>query len=220
MSLVSESELVEIQRCRHHDSASALVALLTEADIPFKRGTNASIVAASVVGEDSSGEIIISVKRLDYKRSRAVIEANSLDADIPENHYLLTSTSDELLDIVLHPDDWNAFDVAHARRLLEEQGVSVDGEKMEELALRNHALKTKGEGAAFYVFLLGWFTAFLIPIVGIFIGMHLARHRDKEAQGSYYTYKKSSRIQGGVITVVSITWLSFFLLSMVVTFSK
>src|SRR5689334_10826652 len=62
--------------------------------------------------------------------SRAEREREYLKTDLTADHYLLTSTDEELVEILAHPSDWCGFDVAHARRLIIQRGIDL--KKVEE----------------------------------------------------------------------------------------
>ena|SRR6218665_39937 len=49
--------------------------------------------------------------------------------DIDKSYHVLYYTNEELIDIVLHQDEWSNFDYVLAQKLLEERGVKVDYEQ-------------------------------------------------------------------------------------------
>ncbi len=211
--------LVELQRCRHAIAVDDVTNVLDAASIPYKKSSNIQTAPSGVVGEDSAAEVIISVIARDYDKAQSVLEEDALESPLPDDHHLHHASDDELLEVVLLPDEWNSFDVAHARNILRKKGLSLSEKDL--LSLKQIKIRDleKGEGAAFYVLILGWFTSLLAPFIALFIGLHLFRNKNQSPLGSFHTYTLKTRIQGALISFISATILVLVISSLVYSWS-
>jgi len=186
-----QSDLVEVSRCRDAESVSETTDILVSNNIPYKMGSTASNFDITTIGTGSNPEVIISVRRADYAAARAAMEIEYLKIGLPENHYLLTSTDDELADILGKPEEWSSFDVAHARKIVGERGIdeSLIHQKKSQ---RIEQLK-RGKRASNALVFFGWFFSLLGGIIGVGIAWSICFMRERAPEGDFFTYDDVSR---------------------------
>lgn len=125
---------------------------------------------------------------------RAAREREYLKTDLPAHHYLLTSTNEELVEILAHPSAWCGFDVAHAKRLISERGI--DMKKVEERkAAHIHQLR-RGRCASKKLIFFGWVFSILGGLIGLGIAWSLVYMKEKTPHGEFFTYDDKSRAIG------------------------
>ena len=117
-----------------------------------------------------------------------------LTTDLPADHYLLTSTDQELIEILAHPTDWCGFDVAHARRLIVQRGIDL--KKVEEQKAEHLHQLRRGRRASTKLIVFGWVFSFLGGLIGLGIAWSLVSMKDKTPQGEFFTYDEKSRAIG------------------------
>ena len=117
------THLVEFQRLKDKDAFEELTDILKKAGIAYKAGSNAPIFDLSTIGMERDVDVIISVKIEDYPKAQEAAEAYYLDSELPDNHYLLSSTDNELFEVINSPMDWSPFDVSHPKTLAAQRGL-------------------------------------------------------------------------------------------------
>ena len=194
--------LVELQRCRDSSSVDELKGILDAAGIPYRVGSDAPVIDISNIGTGNEAQVIISVRSEDYAAARAAMEHDCLATPLPEDHYLLTSSDTELAEILAQPEEWSAFDVAHARRLVNERGIdlSIIAAKREERLTR----LVQGKQASGFLLGLGWVSAILGGLLGIAIAWSLQYSKEKTPDGEFFTYNTESRTAGKLMFPVAI----------------
>jgi hypothetical protein len=131
-----ETDLIELNRCRSAEGVADTTDPLDAANIWYKVGSTAIIFDYTKIGGGDDPEVIVSVRREDYAAARTVLEEEYSKFDLPDGHYLLDSSDEDLVDIIGDPSGWNPFDVVHARRLAEERGldpVLIEKKKAERI---------------------------------------------------------------------------------------
>ena len=127
--------------------------------------------------------------------ARAEMEREHLKVDLPQNHYLLSSTDEELIEIIAHSSEWSGFDVAHARRLIGQRGIDL--KKVEDKrAAHIHQLR-RGKRASKGLIIFGWIFSFLGGLIGVGIAWSLVSMKEKTRYGEFFTYDEESRAVGG-----------------------
>jgi len=146
--------LVELQRCRDAASVEDLIRILDAAGISHRVGSDAPVIDISSIGTGNEAQAIIGVHEEDDEAARAAMEQDSLQVELPSDHDLLTSTDDEIVEIAAQPGEWSAFDVAHARRFMNERGINPA--RIETLGRGRLAQLREGKPAPTYLLVIGW----------------------------------------------------------------
>ena len=189
--------LVELQRCRDAASVQDLTRILDAAGIDYRIGSDAPVIDISSIGTGNEAQAIVSVREEDYEAARAVMEHDSLQVELPSNHYLLTSTDDEIAEIVAQPGEWSAFDVAHARRLMKERGI--DPARIETLRQERLLQFREGKQASSFLIGFGWFATVMGGWLGAVIAWSLCNSKEQTPDGEFHTYNARSRAEGKIM---------------------
>jgi len=185
---------VELQRCNDAERLERITRILDSAGIAYRRSALPEMFDLGKIGAGENAQVIINVSRKDYAMARAAMEGEDLKTELPANHYLLTSTDDELVEIVAHASEWSAFDVAHARRLISQRGVDL--KKVEDKKAERLRQLRQGQRASKKLIFFGWVFSVLGGLIGLGIGWSLAHMKDKTPEGEFFTYDEESRIIG------------------------
>ncbi len=218
------ADLVELQKCRDSEEVDDVCGILTTASIPYKLGTNADIFAITSIGSTRDQDVIITVKLDDYDAARAALEQNYLKLDLPDDHYLISFSDQELIDLVAAPDDWNPYDVAHAKQLIQEKTLDVSEiEKSKHVQLSN---LRKGKPASIYLILFAVNLTILIPILFYFgivgpffyliianigIGWSFISMKQKFPHREHYHFDEKSRLIGRWVFWCNLLYVIFSL---------
>lgn len=188
------SGLIELQRCFDATAVAELKDILDAAGIPYRVGSDAPVVDISSIGTGNTAQMIVSVAEKDYEAAREAMEQDSLKVPLPANHYLLTSSDDELAEILAQPGEWSAYDVAHSRRLLRERGIdpATIAAKQED----RKAQAREGRPASNFLLAIGWIGAILGGYLGVAIGGALCYSKESTPDGVFYTFDSKSRAAG------------------------
>jgi len=172
------SEFQSYQRFPNVEVAQPLLQLLHQHDIPYKTLLDQPRIDPSFAFNPTNSYFVVQVRSADVEAVRALERAadEELTATAPADHYLFRFTEEELLDVLLKPDEWNSFDVALARRILHQRGQQVSPALLERLRQqRLHDLAQPEPSQKAWV-LFGYAVALLGGLVAMFIGWHLYRH--------------------------------------------
>ena len=189
------SDSFELVRTKSGDELAAVVETLTAAGVPHRvAGTRAGFDITEVGRGDYPADMLVMVPWTEVKAARAALEASFAETELPGDHFLHSSTDEELLEILAVPLEWDPFVVVHARRLAAGRGLqpaateAKAAEVMEALSL--------GKPAARWQVILGWVSVLLGGLVGILIGASLAFSKERHPEGEYPTYDARTRQMG------------------------
>jgi hypothetical protein len=207
-----KTDLIELNRCRSAEGVADTTDPLDAANIWYKVGSTAIIFDYTKIGGGDDPEVIVSVRKEDYDAARAVLENEYGKVDLPDGHYLLSSSDEDLAEILANPGEWNPFDVVHARRLAEERGLNpVEIEKKKQERIQQ--LK-QGKPASKILLSFGW----IFSIIGLYAGMFgiagivaawaLCFSKNRTEDGNFYTYNSKSRMQGICMFLIAIIFIA------------
>ena len=198
-------DLIEFFRSQDPGALKHVISVLDDAGIAHQVITEEGGFDISSVGSGEDFEAFITIRTSDHSAARKGLEADSLESELPADHHLLSSSDDELIEVVTHASEWSAFDVAHARRLLTERGVDLT--KLEEERDQRIARLKKGKPAPKALILFGWVFSILGGLIGLAIAWSLSNTKDKTPDGEFHRYDETSRKTGEVMTKVAVLML-------------
>ncbi len=159
-------------------------------------------------------EIKVKLRPQDFEFAQNKIEAyyKNLVDDVESDYYLFDFTDQELIEIVMKPDEWGDFDYQLAQKLLKERGIEIKPKIIELLKKQRNDDLTTPETSNRFVLYLGYISAFLGGFFGIFIGYHLAYNKKTLPDGkSLYRYSEAERNHGTRILLISAVALMFWI---------
>ena len=133
--------------------------------------------------------------------------------DMPDDYYLFDFTNEELMEILMKPDEWGSLDYNLSKKILRERGKEIDTEFLETLRKnRNKELSAPEKNQKTWIN-AGYIFAFLGGLIGIFIGWHLLTFKKTLPDGKrVYGYVESDRRHGIVILIISIIFVTLSLI--------
>lgn len=201
------SEFQSYQRFPNVEVAQPLLHLLHQHGIPYETLLDQPRIDPSFAFNPTNSYFVVQVLPADVETIRALERAadEELTATAPADHYLFRFTEEELLDILLKPDEWNSFDVALARRILHQHGQEVSPALVERLRQqRLHDLAQPEPSQKAWV-LFGYAVALLGGLVAMFIGWHLYTHTRQLPDGrKVRAFSRSDQTHGLRIMILGV----------------
>lgn len=194
-------------------TAEDLIELLKKNEIRFEFEDNSPAEDISATyGAVSQPEFVVKILKEDFKRADALLEkeAEEIIPTLDKEYYLYSFSNEELYDVIDNFDQWNTLDYVLAQRILKERGENMDGEVTREK--KEHRLKdlSEPEPAMPGWLTMGYISAVLGGVLGMFIGYHHWKFKKRLPNGEkVFAYDEKSREKGRVIFYVG---LVFFIL--------
>jgi hypothetical protein len=197
------------------DRARELVDLLESKQIPYEvEDSNANLPLLS--SDIQLTEIKVTLRQEDFNKADAMLEAIAINnlKDIPSDHYLLSFSDEELLEIVEKPDEWNKNDFVLAQKLLRDRGKEVSPAELAEIAKNRMASLAKPEQGQKGWILFAYLLAVLGSPLGAWIGWHIMAFKKKLPDGKrVYAYNTTDRKHGERIFVLGLVFVLLWLLA-------
>ncbi len=197
------------------DRAQYIKLLFENNGIETRIGDNVAPVDVTFsTGRNATDQIEIRIKTDDFIKADMLLgqeaekDFNSLDP----NYYLYAFTNEELYDILLKSDEWNIFDYRLAQKILIERGKPIDEELLTILKKQRLKDLSKPENNQKMWIASGYIMALLGGFFGIVIGYMLWTQKKTLPNGTkVYSFKKSDRVHGQQITILSILTFIFYI---------
>ncbi|MDP8101861.1 hypothetical protein QJU37_08800 [Pasteurella atlantica] len=197
-------EYLKFRKCFNSEQAIELKNLLEQ------EGINVTLVdnlPADLTGNSLNNQPEIHLKPIDFKRAEQIIEK---DAErrieyIEDDYYLFDSPNEELYEILLKPDEWNAFDYTLAKRILKDRGKYIEPELL--IKLKEKRLEELAQPKEYQALLItvGYIFAFLGGIFGVLIGYLLWKTKKTLPNGKMvYIHSEENRKQGKQIFYIGL----------------
>ncbi|WP_394772469.1 hypothetical protein [Mucilaginibacter sp.] len=156
-------------------------------------------------------EYTVKVMPGDFEQVNELVKENAEEniREVESDYYLLSFTNQELMDVITKADEWNAFDVQLARKLLAERGNAISDDEIEVIEeKRIEELKVNEPSQAGWI-VVGYVFAVVGGILGFFIGWHLWTYKKTLPNGEMiYAYSESNKRQGKIIFYLSFVGLA------------
>lgn len=125
--------------------------------------------------------------------------------DIPADHYLHQFNDQELMEILLKPDEWSAEDAVMAQTLLRQRGKPVSPDAIEVIrASRAEQLREKDPSPRGYI-IAGYVFAFIGGLIGLVIGWHINTSKRTLPNGERVpVYASQDRKHGARIFIIGV----------------
>ncbi|GGG36613.1 hypothetical protein [Hymenobacter glacieicola] len=179
------SEFQSYQRFPNVEVAQPLLQLLHQHNIPYETKLDQPRIDPSFAFNPTNSYFVVQLRPEDFDIARTLeLDANdALTVSAAPDHYLFSFSDEELLDVLLKPDEWNSFDVALARRILRQRGHDVSPALTERLRQQRLQDLARPEPPQKAWILFGYAMALLGGIVAVFIGWHLYSHKKQLPNG-------------------------------------
>lgn len=209
------------------EQAEAFAGLLEAHQIPFKLEKSRTLLDGTITGYGLVPHAVLKLRATDFPIvSQLLVENARNNPNFIANHYFRDFKAAELLEVVKRPDEWTPEDVALAHHLLENQGVVIPKEQVEDF--KQQRIETLKEGKAaspvwIGIYLLtvlvgGVLVSPFFLIGGLGMGWYYWKDTTLDADGNkYFTFNEQSRNTGQLIfllgwVVLGLTILALFFL--------
>ncbi|HZY38991.1 MAG TPA: hypothetical protein VFE53_20160 [Mucilaginibacter sp.] len=214
-----EPEFITYQKFDDIVLAEALIDLLEENEIAYETEEEAFRFDPSLVLSNAKKEYAVKIKGDDFGRVTQLLQANEAENidGVEQDYYLFSFTDEELMEVVTKADEWSAFDVVLAKKILADRGKPISDDIIEKIEeQRIEELKTPEPPQTFWV-TIGYviaFTSIVLPfficVIGLFIGWYLSSFKKTLPDGErVFGYTEKDRRNGKRIFYLSI--IIFFL---------
>lgn len=189
------------------EQANELKELLNDNGIESILADNIPSVDITFSGNTLQNEFEVRIKQSDFKKAGEILEnkAENLIDQIDKDYYLFEFTNEELYEILLKSDEWNAFDYTLAQKILKQRGKSVDKELLN--SLKNERLKdlAKPEENQKPWIIAGYVFSLLGGFLGLIIGYFLWTSKKTLPNGQkVYSYSARDRKHGKFIFYIGL----------------
>jgi len=206
-------DFITFQRFNDQYSAKQFGKLLSDQNIKYVLEDNSLSFDPTFANNNFGTEYCIKIQNEDFEKVNAILEAKS-DIEINEidkDYYLLSFSDEELIDVISKSDEWNKFDVSLAKKLLRDRGQEITPLKIEEIKKQRIAELAKPEKSQSGYIILGYITALLGGLLGVFVGWHLLTYKKVLPDGNrVYVYSENDRKQGNRILILGLVFFVFW----------
>jgi hypothetical protein len=186
--------------------AEELTQLLDGHNIEYDLEEQSFRFDPSLVLNNAAKEYAVKIRHEDFEKVNGLLkenEANNVD-EIEKDYYLFSFSDDELMEVISKADEWSAFDVVLARKLLAERGKEISDQKISAIHVQRIEELKKPETsqlswiiAGYLIALGGVLLPFFVSAIGVFIGWHLSTYKKTLPDGErVYGYSETDRMHG------------------------
>lgn len=207
-------DFITFEKFNELNSAKELGELIAKQNIEFLLEDNSLSFDPTFANNGFGKEYCIKIKKGDFEKANKILADKSEKEinDIDKDYYLFSFSDDELIDVVSKSDEWNKFDVSLAKKLLKERGKEITAEEIENIKQQRIIELSEPEESQKGYVILGYLSAFLGGLLGIFIGWHLLTYKKILPNGNrIYAYSENDRKQGNRILIIGIIFLVFWI---------
>jgi hypothetical protein len=202
-----EPEFLTFQKFDDPALADELTSVLDENGIAYEVEEQQFHFDPSLVLSNAKKEYAIKIKSSDFERVTQLLQANETEniGSVEPDYYLFGFTDDELMDVITKADEWSAFDVVLAQKILGDRGKALSDVEIEKI--HEHRLEElkAPEPVKSAPITLGYIAAFFGGVLGIFIGWHIFSSKKTLPDGEQvYNYSEQDRKDGKIIFYLSI----------------
>ena len=203
---------MEKQFYRHIELETELeeiTILLSANNIDFEISTNEVIIDKVIVGSKLLPKYTLKIFSKDFLRANQLIREHKENKEIHIEDYahLKALTNEELIEIILNPEEWSIESEIVSRKILNSRGISVPEDRIlttkkekKEKFIEGKAVSTKTQFLYFISILVGFYLGIIFIIAGIGMGYYYAYGTITDNEGDkYYVYNDNARKNGKLI---------------------
>ncbi|UTW62772.1 hypothetical protein KFE98_01045 [bacterium SCSIO 12741] len=195
------------------EQANELADLLRNNKVEVLLSDNSPGMDLTFSGSSLHNEVELFIPQEEFARVDKILAnlADKLIKEVEEDYYLFEFSNAELRDLLLKQDEWSAFDVQLARKLLQERGEPMDDDELDKLRQKRIEDLARPETSSAGWIWAGYITAFLGGFFGLMLGWYLWNQKKTLPDGSkVFRYSTESRIHGRRMVIIglacSIIW--------------
>ncbi len=189
--------------------AEGFAQILVENRIPYRLEKSQTLLDAAIVGHGLVPPALIKIRSGDFKKVNEILRQEVLnDPAYVEDHHLQQMDDKELIAVVRHPNEWTVEDVTVARRILNNRGIPIPKQHIEDFNKKINEELHKGKKASlalllFYltcILIFGVLTNPLFLVAGVGMGWYYWQDKTIDNQGvKFFSFEMDTRFYGKVI---------------------
>jgi len=196
---MSTEEYIAFRTFNSIEEAEPMLQILKDKGIDYDVSDIKNNLNSSFGGMRNAFEVQVLVKPSDFNTAEKVLEDAAVQTPITvdKDNYLLSFTTEELLEILQKQDEWSPEDYMLAQQILTERGHSINSARLKEMKeARLEELRQPEVVNSFWIG-IGYFTAILGGFLGILMGWALSSAKKTLPNGErVYLYDEGSRKTG------------------------
>lgn len=112
--------------------ATELCRLFAENNIPFAWESTEGFFDASFANNELLNLYYVKIRQQDFSKADELLMNSVIKSDQQPvgDYYLFSFSTDELLEVLQSPDEWNAFDQYWAKKILKTRNVEINEEEL------------------------------------------------------------------------------------------
>ncbi len=206
-----EEEFVTYKRFSTVEDAEVFVGILKNNAIRFELENNSICEDVSAVyGAVPQTEIDVKLIQSDFEKVDKLLEKEAAETILllDKEYYLYDFTNEELYDVINNYDKWNETDYLLAQKILNARGEKITDEVTKSKKDKRLKELNDPEPAMQGWMTIGYVSAVLGGILGMFIGYHHWQFKKRVPSGDrVFAYDEDSREKGRLLFYVG---LGFF----------
>lgn len=193
-------QFLTFRRFASYEDALAISQLLESNGIPSQIENAPPLLDHNIIGRRYEDTITLKIPGESFNQADRLIRADTAIIEPEPDYYLYSFSDEELKEVIFKKDEWGDYDYALALQLLEQRGISISEQELTSFnQQRVHQLAVSEPGKTIWI-AVGYLSAFLGGLLGIFIGGFFARSRKTLPNGErVFSFTPRTRTHGKVI---------------------
>ncbi|UZR97297.1 hypothetical protein [Chondrinema litorale] len=208
-----EERFLTFRRFGNLEDANTLVEVLKTNNIEYEVEDASPTFDITFSNNKLLNEYYVKLKQTDFESTeKLLVDTSDISIeDLPKDYYLFDFTDEELIEILIKPDEWNAVDYKLSQQILISRGKQIDEEFISTLKKKRNEELSKPEKSNSSWRNAGYIFAFLGGLLGVFIGWHLATFKKTLPNGErVYVYSESDRKHGKYILIMGVIFFAIY----------
>lgn len=207
---MTKENFLTYQKFINKDAAIELAEILKSNNINYLIEDHSAPFEPTFVNNELTKEYRIKILQKDFSKADSLLLKISMTEieNVDEDHYLFEFSDEELMEILSKSDEWSKFDYLLAQKILKHRGHEVNDKLLQSLRKqRIEELAKPGDNQNAWI-IVGYISALLGGLLGIFIGWHLLSHKKTLPNGErVYGYSVGDRKHGKRILILGFVFL-------------
>lgn len=196
------------------EEAKAFALWLRQNDIPSKIEDNTPQLSSIFIGDTLQDNYFLKIRDTDFQIVNKLYSEKVQEdvKNLHEEYYLYSFTNEELLEILDNPDDWDEFNIQASLQILNERGLKMDPNIIEDIHFDQLIEESKPEKLDQVWIILGYGLAILGGFLAIVIGNYIHTSKKTLRDGNViHRYVEEDRSHGLIISIVGFVFFFFAL---------
>lgn len=201
-------EFVTYKKFKSEDESGELIDLLKSNNIEYQiENISSAIDITFTGGTELEDKLALKISSSDFEKVDSLLKKIAIEnIDLVEKgYYLYDFSNEELIEILENFNDWSNTDLVLAHKILNDRGIDITNEKVQELKGKKIAELRKPEKGHKGWLIFGFVSAILGGFLGIFIGYHHFKFKKSIPTGEkLYAYDIETRKTGLYIFITGV----------------